>query len=55
MIVRDVGGKNNDDLEAATKLDGGGADDGGDEQFEIGGNLDQSDDYEDFLNGGGGK
>lgn len=56
VIVRGTAiGKNDEDLEAATRFDGGpDGGGGGDEQFEIGGNLDVSDDYDDFLNGGGG-
>ena len=56
VIVRGTAlGKNDEDLEAATRFDDGP--DGGDkdEKFEIGGNLDQSDDMDDFLQGGGGQ
>ena len=56
MIVRGTGGgKNEEDLEAATKFnDGPAGGGGGDDKFEIGGNLDLSEDHEDFLHGGGG-
>jgi hypothetical protein len=53
MIVRGTK-KNEEDLEAATKFEDGPEGGGGDEKFEIGGNLDLSEDHEDFLHGGGG-
>jgi hypothetical protein len=57
MITRGTGpaGKKEEDLEAATRVNEGPQGEAGEEKFEIGGNLDDSDDNEDFLHGGGGK
>ena len=54
MRGTNAGGKKDDDLEAATRMNDGPKGDKGDEKFEIGGDLNLSSDHEDFLNGGGG-